>query len=467
MLKNRLQILEGGNLITIKNNEKILPYHDYIIESYKALRKGKQFNTNTGNFFQYLLECKNIEYDSNFLLSILCKCGKRYFFTYSKKLKNLMIHYISSSQYGTAVYFAELFYNAIVQKGLDSLTKEERYYLYLYADCLVHCDKKYRAKELLMEIVNISDDFSFERYEAQISLLNQSFWEANLDGLTELASQMQLDLELLFYDNISKDDIGRFIKAYEACFNRRMVTFLLQDQYEKALKAYQEGLSGLKNMANLYQLDYKCQIATIIMDFARGFIANSPELSYHLLKKSLEFYNRNPDNYVRRILICKIDIMVLENILLYKTNDRNFKVVIEELYNNHFNLEYIKAVMKLCACRLVRYSTISDSGQSQPIVNETIDLLEKNIIRVDLVLKNKEKFLYNYLFAYIYIIKKKFSMAEACLSENDQFIKMAGYSYHKPLSHNLQNMQTINRICWYKSDTEYDINTFILESRFW
>lgn len=83
--------------------------------------------------------------DTNYLLSLICKCGKTYFNYYNKSIKNLMLKYIHQSEYGTAVYFAEIFYDNISNK--KKLTANEKHFLYLYADCLVHCDNQYRAKQ--------------------------------------------------------------------------------------------------------------------------------------------------------------------------------------------------------------------------------------------------------------------------------------------------------------------------------
>ena len=89
-----------------KNYIQIDIFHDYMISNYKKLRKGKEYNKKTGDFLVFLLNKTQNDMDTNYLLSLICKCGKTYFNYYNKSIKNLMLKYIHQSEYGTAVYFA-------------------------------------------------------------------------------------------------------------------------------------------------------------------------------------------------------------------------------------------------------------------------------------------------------------------------------------------------------------------------
>ena len=98
-----------------------------------------------------------------------------------------MLKYIHQSEYGTAVYFAEIFYDNISNK--KKLTANEKHFLYLYADCLVHCDNQYRAKQFFQEILTKEENTSFEKYEVSpcqativISLIMQQCMEMSLYG---------------------------------------------------------------------------------------------------------------------------------------------------------------------------------------------------------------------------------------------------------------------------------------------
>lgn len=472
-LKNDLRKLKENNCIKVIGKNIIVPFHDYLIENYKKLRSGKEFNRKTGDFFKYLLESNTPDFDTNYLLSIICKCGKRFFNYYNKTIQELMLKYINSSQYGTAIVFAELFYNNISKK--EKLTKKDKYYVYLYADCLVHCDNKYRVAEILQKIVKNESMGSFEKYEAQISLLNQKFWGMDLKGIIEDSKMYQFDLENMFMNNLTKDMLGRFRKAYEACFNRRMVTLLLQDEFKLAQKTYRDGLAGLKKFSDLYGLNYDAEIATIIMDYARGNMARNPKSSYRIFNIANKTFKKYKDIYVRRYLICQIDRIVNANIIGSTPDYTSFKTIVDKLKDNNYVAEYIKAIMKYCACKIIDYSRVNNSLDiskdkcilSQSFSQEIIEMIEECRMENYMVLQNREKFLYNNLIAYIYASQKEIELAKKCLSDNLEYVSAAGESYKKPLKHNLKNIETIQYIEWFQFGKKYSKNIYVLESRFW
>lgn len=466
IVKKDLRILMKHNCIKQIGRGLILPFHDYMVENYRNLRKGKEFNEKTGDFFKFLLNTRNKEIDINYLLSLICKCGKKYFKDYNKTIQELMLQYIHKSEYGTAVVFAELLYKNILNK--KRLTKSDKYYLYLYADCLVHCDNKYRAKQLLQEIAENEDIMNFEKYEAAISLLNQRFWSVDLNGIIEDSQMHQTDLENMFMDNLKPEMLRRFKKAYEACFNRRMVTLLLLDEYDEAQKAYRDGLFALKDLSGKYGLNFNSEIATIIMDYARGNMAKKPEMSYRLFSCALKHFSESRFEYVRRILICQIDFMVNGNLLKKKMNYKKFMCLVDELNRHNFLLEYLKGMLKFYICRMVDYSRANSHTRiSASFMNDIVNQIERIKIENHMVLHNRELFLYNYLMAYFYITQNEYKKAETCLRDNMNYVNEAGNTYKIPLEHNLVNLETIQRIEWFQEGKKYCGMVYLLDSRFW
>ena len=80
----------------------------------------------------------------------------------------------------------------------------------MYADCLVHCDNQYRAKQFFQEILTKEENTSFEKYEVAVSLLNQRFWNIDLDELIEDSKMYQYTLESLFMDHLKPELMWRF-----------------------------------------------------------------------------------------------------------------------------------------------------------------------------------------------------------------------------------------------------------------
>lgn len=466
IIKKDIKILIGYNCVTQIGQGLILPFHDYMIENYRKLRKGKEYNEKTGDFLVFLLNNRPKEVDTNYLLSIICRCGKKYFKEYNKIVQKLMMQYIQKSEYGTAVIFAEMFCKNISSK--KHLTKGDKYHLYLYADCLVHSDNKYQAKRLLQKIVDSEGIMSFEKYEANVSLLNQRFWGMDLNGIIEDSKIYQTDLENMFIDNLNSEMIIRFKKIYESCFNRRMVTFLLLGKYYDAQKTYQDGLLALKNFSARYKLNFHAEIATIIMDYARGNMAGNPNMSYNLFSRAINFFSENKSEYVRRLLICQIDLMVNKNILKRKVNYNIFVYKIEELNQHNFLPEYIKGMLKLYACRMVDYSRVNNYEKiSFSFMTDFLNQIEKIKVEKHIILQNRELYLYNYLMAYFFIIQNEYTDAKACLKDNIVYVKEAGNTYKVPLEANLANLKTIQGVTWFQEGKVYPNTVYLIDSRFW
>lgn len=107
------------------------------------------------------------------------------------------------------------------------------------------------------EILTKEENTSFEKYEVAVSLLNQRFWNIDLDELIEDSKMYQYTLESLFMDHLKPELIWRFRKTYESCFNRRMVTQLLIDEYKDAQISYSDGLIAIKNFQKNIILIFK------------------------------------------------------------------------------------------------------------------------------------------------------------------------------------------------------------------
>ncbi|MCM1212489.1 MAG: hypothetical protein NC318_12905 [Blautia sp.] len=466
VIKKDIHILINYHCVKQIGRGIILPYHDYIVENYKKLRKGKEYNEKTGNFLKFMLNTKQKEVDTNYLLSIICKCGKKFYKEYNKMVKELMLQYIQQSEYGTAVVFAELFYKNIFSK--KTFTKSEKYFLYLYADCLVHCDNQYRARHLLQKIADNEEPMSFEKYEAAVSLLNQRFWSIDLKGIIEDSKMFQTDLENIFLDNLNSKMLGRFKKMYESCFNRRMVTYLLLDEYQNAQTVYKDGIIAIKNLSETYSLNFQTEIATIVMDYARGNMTYKPQMSYTLFSCAIKYFSKEEFIYVRRITICKIDLLVNGNILKRQTDYKKFLYEINKLETHNFLTEYIKSILKMYACRMVDYSRLNNHKKiSVSFMVDIINKIEKIKTEKHIILQNRELYLYNYLMAYFYIVQNEYLDAQACLKSNMDYLKEAGNTYKIPLKHNLKNLETIQRVDWFQNEKKYSKEIYLLDSRFW
>lgn len=470
-----LDLLFAKNLI-ISQDGLIFPYHDYYVRSYIQLRKARYFNSLTGKFLSYLLTIPDYEemLDTNHILSMLVECGKKYLRIYKNKIKELIHHYMQTTQFGAALHYCSCYYHMVEGRKPDTYTREEFYYLFSYAYCLVHCGDQALANQLLEMIYTFAKENVPEKYSAGAELLNQHFWVLKLDGVIENSFLIQsgaahmLQLKLL-----SGDDLSRVEQAYDTCFNRRMVTYLLLDQLESGRVTYAQRLKLLSK--DFQGDDFRSHSATLIMDYARGISFFAPKRAEHLLKIALDFFACRPENHYRRILLCKIDYLVLKCVNGDARSFWDMEPLIEDLLQGGFSSEYFKAVLKRCACRSVFLSqvasnSIQEVSQSFSNVLQTEDYVEEisnALLESGLQPRERDSFLLNNLIAYFSICNGQSKKAAEYLQKVDMYVRQAGDSYRKIVKHNLQHIDTISRIIWCTKDTPFASDAFLLDCRFW
>lgn len=462
-----LELLFAKNLI-YSQDELILPYHDYYVRSYIQLRKAKYFNALTGRFLSYLLNIPDYEkqFDVNHILSMLIGCGKKYLRIYENKIKERIHYYMQTTQFGAALYYCSYYYHMMKGRKPDTYTREEFHYLFSYAYCLVHCGDQDLANQLLEMIYTFAKENVPEKYTAGSELLNQHFWSLKLDGVIENSFLIQSGTtHMLQSGNLSGDDLSRIEQAYDACFNRRMVTYLLLDQWENGRATYAQ---RLKLLSKEFQGDdFRSHSATLIMDYARGISFSASKQAEHLFRIALDFFSCQAENYYRRILLCKIDYLVIKSVNGDAETFWDMEPLIEDLLQGGFHSEYFKAVLKRCACRSVFLSQASMSPANVSKTDDIIGEISNALLESGLQPRERDRFLLNSLMAYYSICNGQRKKAVEYLQEVDLYVRQAGDSYRKIVAHNLRHIDTISRIVWCTKNTPFDSDSFLLDCRFW
>lgn len=470
-----LELLFAKNLI-ISQDGLIFPYHDYYIRSYIQLRKARYSNALTGQFLSYLINTPNYAelFDSNHILSMLIECGKKYLRLYENKIKELIHHYMQTTQFGAALHYCSCYYHMVEGRKPDTYTREEFYYLFSYAYCLVHCGDQTLANHLLEMIYTFANEDVPEKYSAGSELLNQHFWALKPDGVIENSFLIQSGTtHMLQSKHLSGDDLSRVEQAYDTCFNRRMVTYLLLDQWENGRATYAQ---RLKLLSEEFQGDdFRSHSATLIMDYARGISFFAPKRAQHLFKTALDFFSCRAENHYRRILLCKMDYLVSKCVIGDIEAFWDMEPLIEDLLQGGFSSEYFKAVLKRCACRSVFLSQVASNSMSEvpqlyaniSRADDDMEEISNALLESGLQPGERDRFLLNNLIAYFAIRDGQSEKAAKYLHEVDVYVRQAGSSYRKIVSHNLRHIDTISRIIWCTKDTSFASDAFLLDCRFW
>ena len=460
--------LEKIRIISRKDNI-IKPYHDYCISSYKKYRKNKMYSNNTAKFLEFVMKYE-YDVDKNLVLSNIIKCGKSYYNKYKKTINEIILNSIHNTNFGTALYYCEYYYNILTERDASSYTKDELYYLYLYSDCLVHCGKSSKAEELFEWLCNLSQFGTIEYTEAGVSLLNQRFWHLNLNEIIGNSIILQNSVEKLLSKQLNHSDFLRMKKAWEGCVNRRMVTHLLLDQYDEGWETYKFALKEFSKRTHSLS-DFFAESATIIMDYARGLAYKNVQMTYSLIHVSKKYFSHSMEQQYRRAVLCEIDCLLFENIIGKDFNEKDFNENLIKLKRENFISEYFKASLKYYACKLVEESRLIKRSHGYSfrtsLFKRAYNDIHKIMIDMNFNPEYREKYLYNSIIAYIYIHNNEQQKALKCLNEAKSFIEPAGNSHLDSINHNLTNIEQIKCIEWNYEGQTLDNNCYYLDSRFW
>ena len=337
----------------------------------------------------------------------------------------------------------------------------------------MHCSRKGEAEELLEKLYYIAPDNSISKAEIGAELLNQRFWNMELKEIIGDSFMIQKTAEDLMQYNKDNLDVLKILrKSQSTCVNRRMVTYLLTDKTEEAKYEYS---NFIKIAHGFYTSDeLKSNLATKLMDYARGVSYYNPKLSLHLMESALRYFMLDEQHHFRRILLCKIDIEVLHSIVFGEFNSQIFIDTQKELFDSQFFSEYFKAVLKYFACKLIDESNFLKSlnlfdinSSKTSTCKEALKAISNSIFASDIKPLGREKYLMESLMAYIYSILEDYENAQLCLDNISKFISAAGETYKIPLNHNIKNIRIVQGISWSTSDIQKSPEDYLLDCRFW
>jgi hypothetical protein len=99
-------------------------------------------------------------------------------------------------------------------------------------------------------------------------------------------------------DKVTKDEYGKNLD--------RNIKELVQRLKNKSFKPL-PSLIAIKKLSEKYNLNFQVEIATIIMDYARGNMSIRPKMSYRLFNISKQYFSKAKSENIRRFVICQID----------------------------------------------------------------------------------------------------------------------------------------------------------------
>lgn len=467
-LRKDIKELVSQDLVIVKDGQ-IKPYHDYYVVAYHKLRGKKAYNKELGEFLKYILSARGLwtDMDYNQVLAMLLRCGRHYARSYNAAAKAAIETHIQHTQFGAARQLCEYYWEQIKPLGPQSFSHEDWRLLYLYADCLVHCDQQHRAHEMLQEIYLSAPENSLEKYEAGASLLNQDFWEIQPQKVIADSFEVESKVKWILEGGLSTQDHLRMVKAYSSCLNRRMVSYLLLDDRAEAKKVYHRYMRGT---AQFYRDTFQTRTAIIMMDYARGISYWEPREALRLMRLALKFFESDQEHHYRRILICRVDLALLQSVTSQSMELQDLMEAKHKLLDGEFLSEYVKAVMKQLVCELIAYSqTCGNYGVAScaEILSSTERQIQDALMDTGLQLHDREIVMRDSIYAFLAVRRGDYKRAITLLQRAQEILKNAGTSYHKAIQHNLKNAENMIHIAWWTEQTVPEPNTFYVDCRFW
>lgn len=467
-LENDISTLINARIL-IKIGEKISFSHDMYNQSYQKLRNGRQYNADVGLFLKYWYEkTTDANIDKNILLSNLIRCGETYLNEYKESVFDIIALNVKSTNFNVALYYCEYYFKMLIGNCQTALSERERYILYLYSDCLVHCGQSGEAERTFEQILDITEEDTLEYLEIRVSLLNQWFWALRkLDRIISDSLLLQRKIEQLMKNESCSEGLYRLKKCQSSCYNRRMVTQLLLDKYDDAYATYFDWLTRLSQNSD----EYKDETAILIMDYARGISYRNISLAEYLMTCAYSNLSVMSERNFRRLLICKIDLLLLNHINGKEIDVNEFKNATRILGKSNFKSECFKAVLKYCAMKLIDETNWlllqNIATPNSSTLEETYKNIHQCMLKLKIIPQRREKYLYNILIAFVHIKENNLDNARQELQEALEFVGAAGRSYSESLQHNLKNLNTIRKIRWYWYGVDMADDTYYLDCRFW
>ena len=461
-VKNDLLFLEKNHFIFIENSI-IYSYHDYVRKIYIKTRGKNIFNKNNAKFYQFLYKnyINDLSLDDYHILNLIVLSDKTMYSFYKKELIKVFYKYIDQTKYNSAYEIGKLLYEKIIFKKRK--TEEDCNILYLYTDCVNHCCKNNNdVLELLKTIENNSNNNLLLKLEIKASILNELFWQLQIgEQYFNDANILKLDIENYLSVTKRLNIKKRLRRALYTCLNRNMVGNLLIDNYNKARTLIEEGIDTLEKN-NVNNLD--SEKATYYMDYSRGIIFHDCNKSYNYLIDSLKGFNTDKNIHYRRIMICKIDIEIQKSVKGLNVDFNKIDIELKHLFDSNFKSECYKAILKRFACYFVH--VYKDNYINEISLNMLYDKINTVLYNLDYNMNNRDKFLYNQIFAFL-MIKNNQKEAQRLLYENKELISHLGNSYKLINEHNINNIKSIKHISWAKENNILNKEIYYLDPRFW
>lgn len=472
--KEILNTLEGLCIIK-RAGDRYIPYHDILRNAYKNLRNELQYNAKMGEYISEIIgaDTTNELIDLNQALAILIKCGKNYRQMYIDKCIEQRDYYFSKTLFKESSFYAESIYSLLLKekKDIKYFNEDELYAVFVLADCLKHNGNLVRSTDLFQQLFNKTCDTSIIKYEAGAELVNSQYRTLNLTEAKNLIYNLLLDLDIkiknckyTYKNNLD----NRIIRSYYTVTNRNMMILHLQNKYDDAYNMYIKYTKIIsKTQPHKDKARLRGELATYIMDYARGLYFLDSQKAKCMMKIALKFFLQNKEVHYRRISMCKADLLFLRYLTTYSNkipqySNESFLEIENDQITKGYHREVYKTQLKHYACFLI-LSEHDGIPQYDMITNTLEDIYS----RFDSNSDPRTECILCSILAYIEKQKGNIKYGECLLSRIEGYIKVLGDDYQTIYFHNKNNIEKADSVAFALADIKFKKNTYYIDPRIW
>lgn len=469
-----LKMMEDACIIK-QAGDRYIPYHDILRNAYRHLRNELQYNKKMGEYISEVIKSESLSelIDLNQALAVLLKCGEEYKKIYIDKCIKQRDYYFLRTLFKESSFYAESIYFVSLKekKDIQYFDEEEMYAVFVLADCLKHNGDLSRSTELFQELFDKAKNVSTIKFEAGAELVNAKYRALMLTEAIDLSYRLLLDLnnkiqncKYIYENNFD----NRIIRSYYTVTNRYMMILQLQNDYDKAFKLYRE---SMKIMAKTQPQDDKArlcgELATYIMDFARGLYWVNFSEAKRLMEIAFNFFLKNKKVHCRRISMCEADLLFLNYLQTYNSefsqydNERFFEIENNQIAKGYYR-EVYKTQLKHYACLLIQ-----SEHDGNPQYDSVKEILEGIYSQLDDVADAMSEYILCSMLAYVEKKKGNIKYGQEILSRIEKHVILLGADYQITFFHNKSNIEKVDKVAFALADIVLEDDIYYLDPRIW
>lgn len=455
--------------------DRYIPYHDILRNAYRHLRNELQYNEKMGEYISEVIRSESLSeiLDLNQALAVLVKCGDAYKKLYIDTCIKQRDYYFSKTLFKESSFYAEAIYFVSLKekKDIQYFDDKELYAVFVLADCLKHNGDLACSTELFQELFDKANNVSTIKCEAGAELVNAHYRALRLTEALTLAYTLMLSLnqkiqncKYIYQNNLD----NRIIRSYYTVTNRYMMILQLKNNYDKAFELYRESMKTIAKTQPQEDKARLCgELATYIMDYARGlYFVNLPRAK-RLMGIALNFFLQNSKVHCRRISMCKADLLFLNYLGTYNSkcpqfdNERFFEIENEQITKG-YQREVYKTQLKHYTCLLIQ-----SEYDANPQYDSIKEILEDIYSQLDSSADAQSEYILYSILAYVEKKKGNMKYGQHLLSKIEIYANLLGKDYQATYFHNKRNIEKVEKIAFALADTVFEDNIYYLEPRIW